>query len=54
MKFPTVLQAPEQLAGLDEAPTGMNGKIGISERGKVRAWSLSQGSEALARKIHWI
>ena len=30
----------------------MNGKIGISERGKVRARSLSQGKEALTRKVH--
>ncbi len=51
MKYPTSLQAAGQLAGLDEAPKGMNGKIGISERGKVRAWSRSHGSEALAGKI---
>ena len=51
MKFPAALQAPESFAGLDEAPTGMNGKIGILERGKVGTWSLSQGKEALARTI---
>lgn len=50
MKFPASLQAVEQLAGLDEAPKGMNGKIGISERGKVRTQSRSQGIEALAGK----
>ena len=50
MKYPAPLQAAEQLAGLDEAPKGMNGKIGISERGKVGAWSQSHGDEASAGK----
>ena len=50
MKYPTSLQAAGQLAGLDEAPKGMDGEIGISERGKVRTWSQSQGDEASAGK----
>lgn len=52
MKFLIVLQAQKQLTGLYEAPTGMNGKIEISERGKVRAWSKLQCDEALLRKIY--
>jgi len=51
MKYPTALQAPDELAGLDEAPTDMNEQIGISERGKVRTWSVLQRNEALSRKI---
>lgn len=54
MKYPAPLQAAEQLAGLDEAPKGMNGKIGISERGKVKAWSWSHSNEALTRKTSCI
>lgn len=54
MKYPASLQAAEQLAGLDEAPKGMNGKIGISERGKVRTWSRSHGNEASAGKAFCI
>ena len=50
MKYPAPLQAVGQLAGLDEAPKGMDGEIGISERGKVRTWSRSQGNEASAGK----
>ena len=50
MKYPAPLQAVGQLAGLDEAPKGMDGEIGISERGKFRTWSRSQGNEASAGK----
>ena len=50
MKYPAPLQAAEQLAGLDEAPKGINEKIGVSERGKVRTWSRSHGDEASAGK----
>lgn len=52
MKFLIVLQAQEQLTGLDEAPKGMNEKIEISERGKVRAWSKLHCNETLSRKIN--
>ena len=51
MKFPTVLQAQDELAGLYEAPTGIYEMIGISERGKVRTWSRLHCKEALSGKI---
>ncbi|MCQ4936017.1 hypothetical protein [Anaerotignum propionicum] len=51
MKFLIVLQAQGELTGLDEAPKGINAKIGILERGKVRAWSKLHCKEALSRKI---
>ncbi len=51
MKFLTVLQAQGQLAGLDETPKDMNGKIGILERGKVGTLSRLHGKEVLSGKI---
>ncbi|MBR4022364.1 MAG: hypothetical protein IKI94_07195 [Ruminococcus sp.] len=51
MKFLTVLQAQEQLTGLDEAPKDMYVKIGISERGKVGTQSWLHSEEALSRKF---
>ena len=51
MKFPTVLQAQDELAGLYEAPTDIYGMIGMSERGKVRTWSRLHCKEALSGKI---
>jgi hypothetical protein len=51
MKYLTVLQALDELTGLDEKPKGMNVKIGISERGKIRTRSALQRNEALSRKV---
>lgn len=51
MKFLTVLQAQEQLTGLDETPKDMYVKIGISERGKVGTQSWLHSEEALSRKF---
>jgi len=51
MKYPTALQALEQLAGPEEAPKGINEKIGISERGKVRTWSALQRDETVSGKV---
>lgn len=51
MKFPTALQAQDELAGLYEAPTDIYGLIGISERGKARTWSRLHCKEALSGKV---
>lgn len=51
MKFLTVLQAQDELAGLYEAPTDIYEMIGILERGKVRTRSRLHCIEAVTGKF---
>lgn len=52
MKFLTMLQAQDELAGLYETPKDIYVMIEILERGKVKTWSRLHYKETVLGKIN--